>query len=66
LELIPFVDRTWCTMLTDRRLLSHSYGGLFAIYALERTALFQRVVASSPSMEVGWPTAFDRCTWSTV
>lgn len=50
--LIPFVDRTWRTMPTDRALLGHSYGGLFAIYALEqRPALFQRTVAASPSLE---------------
>lgn len=40
-ELIPFVDRTWRTVPTDRGLLGHSPGGLFAIYALEqRPALF--------------------------
>jgi uncharacterized protein len=51
-ELIPFVDRTWRTMPTDRGLLGHSYGGLFAIYSLEqRPALFQRIVAASPSLE---------------
>jgi predicted alpha/beta superfamily hydrolase len=51
-ELIPFVDRTWRTMPADRGLLGHSYGGLFAIYALEqRPALFQRIVAASPSLE---------------
>jgi predicted alpha/beta superfamily hydrolase len=51
-ELIPFVDRTWRTVPTDRGLLGHSYGGLFAIYALEqRPALFQRIVAVSPALE---------------
>jgi predicted alpha/beta superfamily hydrolase len=51
-ELIPFVDRTWRTLPADRGLLGHSYGGLFAIYALEqRPALFQRIVAASPSLE---------------
>ena len=51
-ELMPFVDRTWRTMPTDRGLLGHSYGGLFAIYALEqRPALFQRIVAASPSLD---------------
>lgn len=51
-ELIPFVDRTWRTMPTDRGLLGHSYGALFAIYALEqRPALFQRIVAASPALE---------------
>jgi hypothetical protein len=52
-EIIPFVDRTYRTIPSDRGLLGHSYGGLFAIYALEqRPALFQRIVAASPS--VGW------------
>ena len=51
-QLIPFVDRTWRTIPTDRALLGHSYGGLFAIYALEqRPALFQRIVAASPSLD---------------
>jgi predicted alpha/beta superfamily hydrolase len=55
-ELIPFVDRNWRTMPADRGLLGHSYGGLFAIYALEqRPALFQRIVAASPALEWdGW------------
>jgi predicted alpha/beta superfamily hydrolase len=51
-ELIPFVDRTWRTQPADRGLLGHSYGGLFAIYALEqRPALFQRIVAASPALD---------------
>jgi predicted alpha/beta superfamily hydrolase len=56
-ELIPFVDRTYRTQATDRGLLGHSYGGLFALYALEqRPALFQRIVAASPV--VGWDHRF--------
>jgi len=52
-EVIPFVDRTYRTVPSDRGLLGHSYGGLFAIYCLEqRPALFQRIVAASPAM--GW------------
>ena len=51
-ELIPFVDRTWRTVPADRGLLGHSCGGLFATYALEqRPALFQRIVAASPSLD---------------
>jgi predicted alpha/beta superfamily hydrolase len=51
--IIPFVDRTYRTIPTDRALLGHSYGGLFALYALvERPGLFQRIVAASPS--AGW------------
>jgi uncharacterized protein len=52
-ELIPFVDHKYRTVATDRGLLGHSYGGLFALYALEqRPGLFQRIVAASPV--VGW------------
>ena len=52
-EAIPFIDRTYRTVPTDRGLLGHSYGGLFAIYCLEqRPALFQRIVAASPAL--GW------------
>src|ERR1700680_714590 len=52
-ELIPFVEKTYRTIPSDRGLLGHSYGGLFAIYALEQgPALFQRIVAASPSL--GW------------
>src|SRR5579883_1925491 len=52
-DVIPLVDRTYRTVLSDRALLGHSYGGLFALYALEqRPALFQRIVAASPI--VGW------------
>ena len=50
-ELIPFIDRTYRTNTSDRGLLGHSFGGTFALYALEqRPALFQRVVAASPAM----------------
>ena len=50
-EVIPFVDRTYRTIPSDRGLLGHSYGGLFAIYALEQQpALFQRIVAVSPAL----------------
>lgn len=52
-NVIPFVDRTYRTVPTDRALLGHSYGGLFALYALEqRPSLFQRIVAASPA--IGW------------
>ena len=49
-DLVPFVDRTYRTDITDRGLLGHSAGGVFAIYALEqRPSLFQRIVAASPA-----------------
>ena len=50
-ELIPFIDRTYRTNTSDRGLLGHSMGGLFALYAIEqRPALFQRIVAASPAL----------------
>lgn len=56
-EIIPLVDRTYRTIPTDRGLLGHSYGGLFALYALaERPGLFQRIVAASPV--AGWDDDF--------
>ena len=52
-EVIPLIDRTYRTNPADRGLLGHSYGGLFALYALEEhPGLFQRIVAASPV--VGW------------
>jgi predicted alpha/beta superfamily hydrolase len=48
------ICKTLCAiLLSSTTLLGHSYGGLFALYALEqRPALFQRIVAASPV--VGW------------
>jgi predicted alpha/beta superfamily hydrolase len=52
-ELIPYIDATYRTDGKDRGLLGHSYGGLFAIYAmLHEPGLFRRIVAASPSL--GW------------
>jgi uncharacterized protein len=51
-EVIPFVDSTYRTVPSDRALLGHSYGGLFALYSLEqRPGLFQRIVAASSSLD---------------
>jgi predicted alpha/beta superfamily hydrolase len=52
-DIIPFTDRTYRTVPTDRALLGHSLGGLFVLYALEhRPNLFQRLIAASPA--IGW------------
>jgi len=49
-ELIPFIERQYRTIPSDRALLGHSYGGAFAIYTLsERPELFQRIVCVSPA-----------------
>ena len=49
-DMIPFVERTYRTIPTDRAILGHSLGGLFALYAMvQRPTLFQRIVAASPA-----------------
>lgn len=49
-ELIPFIDEAYWTS-EDRGLTGHSFGGLFAAYALfEAPGLFQRVGLNSPSL----------------
>lgn len=59
-EIIPYVDRTYRTDPTDRGLLGHSLGGLFALHALvERPGLFQRIVAASPVADYDQRRLFD-------
>jgi predicted alpha/beta superfamily hydrolase len=49
-ELIPEIDRKYRTRPT-RLLIGHSYGGLFAIYALfNRPEVFKAYIAVSPSL----------------
>ena len=49
-ELIPFVDANYRTT-TDRTLVGHSYGGLFALWtSLQQPTLFRRILAVSPSL----------------
>ncbi len=49
-ELVPYIDRTYRTRPL-RLIAGHSVGGLFAIHALiTRPALFQGVIAASPSL----------------
>ena len=48
-EVIPLVERSYRATPGERGLLGHSYGGLFALYALvQRPGLFNRIVAASP------------------
>lgn len=50
-EIIPFVERTYRADPSSRALVGSSFGGLFALYtAFTRPALFQGIVASSPSL----------------
>jgi predicted alpha/beta superfamily hydrolase len=53
-ELFPFVDSQYRSRPQDRTLYGHSFGGLFAHYALlEEPGLFQRFVSISPSLWYG-------------
>jgi predicted alpha/beta superfamily hydrolase len=50
-ELFPFVERRFATDPSDRTIIGHSYGGLFATYVLlTQTSLFKRYVIVSPSL----------------
>jgi len=49
-ELIPFIGRTYAVS-EDRTLMGHSYGSLFALWAmLDEPGLFNRMIAVSPSI----------------
>ncbi|GAB4527050.1 MAG: hypothetical protein OHK0046_44480 [Anaerolineae bacterium] len=53
-ELIPMIERDYRADPAQRILLGHSYGGLFALYALfEAPDLFQTVIAGSPTLAYG-------------
>ena len=60
-ELIPSVDRTYRTDTTDRGLLGHSYGGVFAIYASTAAGSFSAYRCGEPDRRLGpqasvqWP-----------
>jgi len=50
-ELIPFIDRHYRTLVEDRTLVGHSYGGLFTTWTLfTRARLFHNYVIVSPSL----------------
>jgi predicted alpha/beta superfamily hydrolase len=64
-ELIPFIDSNYRTVPIDRALIGHSYGGLFAAYALTHEPdLFQKYSIGDPSLfwdnEIGlrWEAAY--------
>ncbi len=50
-DLIPWTEREYRVQEGDRTLVGHSFGGLFATYALlNRPGLFQKFVIVSPSL----------------
>lgn len=53
-ELIPLIESEYRVDAKDRALLGHSWGGLFALYALfQQPQLFQRYVVASPDLPFG-------------
>lgn len=51
-ELLPMIEAEYRADPTDRTLMGHSWGGLFALYALlAQPQLFQRCVAGSPDLQ---------------
>jgi len=60
-ELIPFVDANYRTIPTDRSIWGTSFGGLFVLYTLlEQPRLFQRYIATSPSLDWDLPDFLQR------
>jgi predicted alpha/beta superfamily hydrolase len=53
-ELIPFIDKNYRTDPSERRLMGHSLGGLFTLFALSQNWIdkntFTEYVAASPSL----------------
>lgn len=50
-ELAPYIEQNFRADPTDRTLIGHSYGGLFATYVLlTEPALFKRYIIVSPSL----------------
>jgi uncharacterized protein len=53
-EVIPLIESAYRVDAADRTLLGHSWGGLFALYALfQQPQLFQRQVVVSPDLPHG-------------
>ena len=60
-ELIPGIEDRFAVSSTDRALVGHSLGGLFALHALFRDdRLFQRFVALSPALWWGDGVLFEQ------
>lgn len=60
-ELIPMIERDFRADPARRILVGHSYGGLFALYALlEAPGLFETLIIGSPTLPYGERAMFDR------
>jgi predicted alpha/beta superfamily hydrolase len=50
-DVIPMVEAEYRTTATDRTLVGHSFGGLFALYTLfQKPTLFKKLIVGSPSI----------------
>jgi len=59
-DVIPMVEAEYRTAATARTLVGHSFGGLFALYALfQKPKLFQNYIAGSPHILFGDEALFD-------
>src|SRR5712692_8643324 len=60
-ELIPIVEKEYRTDPSRRILVGHSYGGLFAAFALfEAPGLFDTLIVGSPTLSYGNRFTFHR------
>jgi uncharacterized protein len=60
-ELTPFIEKAYNADPSRRILVGHSYGGLFALYALfEAPDLFEALIIGSPTLSYGKPFTFQR------
>lgn len=59
-ELVPYIDENYRTVPTNRTLAGHSFGGLFALYALfHAPEAFDHYIAMSPALFYDDRVAFD-------
>jgi predicted alpha/beta superfamily hydrolase len=59
-DVIPMVEAEYRTAATDRTLVGHSFGGLFALYTLfQKPTLFRNYIVGSPYLFFGDMVLFD-------
>ncbi len=54
-QLVPYIDSNYRTIVTNRSLLGHSFGGYFSLFSLllqaeNKQPVFKNIVAASPSL----------------
>jgi uncharacterized protein len=59
-ELMPSIENSYRTSISNRSLIGHSFGGLFACYALfKKERLFSNYVMLSPSLWVNYDNIYE-------